>query len=163
MKNQEMKIHLWYDDQAEQAAKFYLSIFDNSEIESTNRYGKEGCEIHGKDEGTVMTVSFRLNDMNFIALNGGPNFKFNESISIVIFCETQGEIDHYWEKLSSDPSAEQCGWLKDKFGVSWQVVPKILPQLLNDTNQKKSEAVMKIFLKMKKLYISRLQKAYNNG
>ena len=110
---------LWFDNQAEDAAKFYVSIFDNSSIESVSRYGKEGFEIHGRPEGSVMAVSFRLDGQLFTALNGGPQFKFTEAISLQIFCETQNEVDQFWKKLSEGGSEGPCGWLKDKFGLSW--------------------------------------------
>ena len=125
MKHQEMTICLWYDSEAEEAAKFYTSIFKDSEIGEISRFGKEGFEHHGKPEGTAMTVSFKLNKMNFIALNGGPMFKFNEAISVMIHCDTQDEIDHYWFSLTEGGEEGPCGWLKDKYGVSWQIVPKI--------------------------------------
>jgi predicted 3-demethylubiquinone-9 3-methyltransferase (glyoxalase superfamily) len=154
MKKQKMTICLWFDDQAEAAAKFYTSIFENSEMGKVSRYGKEGFEIHGKHAGDAMVVNFRLNDMDFVGLNGGPLFKFNEALSIVVDCETQEEIDHYWERLSEGGNESQCGWLKDKFGVSWQIKPTILDKLMSDP--KKSEGVMKAFLKMKKFDIEKL-------
>jgi predicted 3-demethylubiquinone-9 3-methyltransferase (glyoxalase superfamily) len=152
---------LWFDSQAEQAATFYTGIFKNSRIKSISRYGEVGREVHGQPAGKVMTVAFELDGQAFTALNGGPVFKFNESISFQVNCETQEEVDHYWEKLSDggDPQAQQCGWLKDKFGVSWQVVPAILIQLLNDPNPKKSESVMAAMLKMKKIDIATLKQA----
>jgi predicted 3-demethylubiquinone-9 3-methyltransferase (glyoxalase superfamily) len=124
---------LWFDKEAEDAAKFYVSIFKDSKINGTSRYGKEGYEIHGQKEGTVMTVDFTLNGQPFIGLNGGPHFKFTEAVSFTIPCDTQDEIDFYWDKLTAGGGEEQpCGWLKDKFGLSWQVVPTILPKLLKD-------------------------------
>jgi predicted 3-demethylubiquinone-9 3-methyltransferase (glyoxalase superfamily) len=152
---------LWFDSQAEQAATFYTGIFKNSRIKSISRYGEAGREAHGQPAGKVMTVAFELDGQAFTALNGGPVFKFNESISFQVNCETQEEVDHYWEKLSDggDPQAQQCGWIKDKFGVSWQVVPAILIQLLNDPNPKKSESVMAAMLKMKKIDIATLKQA----
>lgn len=158
---QKMTICLWFDNQAEEAAKYYTSIFKNSEMGSISRYGKAGFEIHHKPEGTAMVVSFKLNDMNFNALNGGPEFKFNEAISIIINCDTQEEIDNYWDKLTSEGGQEvQCGWLKDKFGVSWQIVPSQLEKLMSDPDSSKSERVMKAFLPMKKIEIAKLQEAY---
>jgi len=121
---------LWFDDQAEEAVKLYTSIFKNSKIGKTTRYGEAGREIHGKEPGTVLTVSFELDGQAFTALNGGPMFKFTEAISLMVNCETQEEVDYFWDKLTpgGDPRAQQCGWLKDKFGVSWQVVPTIVSE-----------------------------------
>ena len=153
---------LWLDNNAEEATSFYTSIFKNSKIGNVTRYGKEGHEIHGKEEGTVMTVDFEIEGQKFLALNGGPIFKFNEAISFQIYCETQEEVDYYWEKLSEagDEKAQQCGWLKDRYGVSWQVVPTVLIKMLQDKDPKKSESVMKALLQMRKLDISALKKAY---
>src|SRR5215813_15547360 len=114
---------LWFDNQAEEAARFYVSLFNNSAIGTITRYGKEGFEVHGRPAGSVMTVSFRLEGQEFTALNGGPHFKFNEAISFVVHCETQEEADYYWDKLLAGGSPVQCGWLKDRFGVFWQIVP----------------------------------------
>ena len=153
---------LWFDDQGEEAAKFYTSIFKDSKIGDVTRYGKEGYEIHGKEEGTVMTVEFEIEGQKFLALNGGPIFKFNEAISFQVYCETQEEVDYYWEKLSEggDEKAQQCGWLKDKYGVSWQIVPIILIKMLKDKDSENSQKVMKAMLQMHKLDISTLKKAY---
>lgn len=153
---------LWFDDQGEEAAKFYTSIFKDSKIGDVTRYGKEGYEIHGREEGTVMTVEFEIEGQKFLALNGGPIFKFNEAISFQVYCETQEELDYYWEKLSEggDEKAQQCGWLKDKYGVSWQIVPTILIKMLKDNDSEKSQKVMKAMLQMHKLDISTLKKAY---
>jgi predicted 3-demethylubiquinone-9 3-methyltransferase (glyoxalase superfamily) len=153
---------LWFDDQGEEAAKFYTSIFKDSKIRDVTRYGKEGYEIHGREEGTVMTVEFEIEGQKFLALNGGPIFKFNEAISFQVYCETQEELDNYWEKLSEggDEKAQQCGWLKDKYGVSWQIVPTILIKMLKDNDSEKSQKVMKAMLQMHKLDISTLKKAY---
>ena len=148
---------LWFDKEAEDAAKFYVSIFKDSKINSTSRYGKEGYEIHGQKEGTVMTVDFILNGQPFIGLNGGPQFKFTEAVSFTIPCETQEEINFYWEKLTEGGEEGPCGWLKDKFGLSWQVVPTILPKLLKDPE--KSGRVMNAFMKMKKFDIEKLKNA----
>lgn len=148
---------LWFDYQAEEAAKFYTSVFKNSKIETINRYGKEGFEIHRQKEGTVLTVIFQINGQSFTAMNGGPLFKFNEAVSFQIFCDTQNEIDDYWNKLTDGGEESQCGWLKDKFGVSWQVVPSILPELLADS--KRSEKVMNALLQMRKFDIEKLLKA----
>ncbi|MDW0119137.1 MAG: VOC family protein [Nitrososphaeraceae archaeon] len=153
---------LWFDDNAEEAVKFYLSIFKNSKVGNVTRYGKEGYEIHKKKEGSVMTIDFEIEGQKFLALNGGPIFKFNEAISFQIYCDTQEEIDYYWEKLTEggDKNAQVCGWLKDKFGVSWQVVPIALIKMLQDKDSKKSERVMKVMLQMQKLDIDALSKAY---
>jgi predicted 3-demethylubiquinone-9 3-methyltransferase (glyoxalase superfamily) len=153
---------LWFDDQGEDAAKFYTSIFKDSKMGDVTRYGKEGYEIHGREEGTVMTVEFEIEGQKFLALNGGPIFKFNEAISFQVYCETQEEVDYYWEKLSEggDEKAQQCGWLKDKYGVSWQIVPTILIKMLKDKDSEKSQRVMKAMLQMHKLDISTLKKAY---
>ena len=153
---------LWFDSNAEEAAKFYTSIFKNSKIGKISRYGKEGYEIHGKPAGTVLTIEFELNGQTFTALNGGPMFKFNEAISFQVSCESQEELDYYWEKLSEggDEKAQQCGWLKDKYGVSWQIVPVILGEMLQDKDPAKSERVMKALLQMKKLDIKTLKQAY---
>jgi predicted 3-demethylubiquinone-9 3-methyltransferase (glyoxalase superfamily) len=153
---------LWFDNNAEEAAKFYTSIFKKSKIGKILRYGKEGYEIHGKPEGTVLTVEFELNGQTFTALNGGPAFKFNEAISFQVHCKSQNEVDYYWEKLSKggDEKAQQCGWLKDRYGVSWQIVPVVLVEMLRDKNAEKSERVMKAMLQMKKLDIKTLKQAY---
>jgi predicted 3-demethylubiquinone-9 3-methyltransferase (glyoxalase superfamily) len=153
---------LWFDDKAEEAAKFYVSVFKGSKIGDIARYGKEGYEIHGREAGTVMTVEFEIEEQKFLALNGGPIFKFNEAISFQVHCETQEEVDYYWDKLSEggDKKAQQCGWLKDKYGLSWQIVPTILPKMLKDKDTKKSQRVMKAMLQMHKLDIQTLIKAY---
>jgi len=153
---------LWFDNNAEEAVAFYVSIFKNVKIGNVTRYGKEGYEIHKREEGTVMTVDFELEGQKFLALNGGPVFKFNEAISFQIYCETQEEVNYYWEKLTEggDKKAQQCGWLKDQYGVSWQVVPSILVKMLQDKDSSKSERVMKAMLQMQKLDISTLRKAY---
>jgi len=153
---------LWFDDKAEEAAKFYTSVFKDSKIGDVTRYGKEGYEIHGKEEGTVMTVEFEIEGQKFLGLNGGPIFKFNEAISFQVYCETQEEVDYYWVKLSEggDEKAQVCGWLKDKYGVSWQIVPIILIEMLKDKDSEKSQRVMKAMLQMHKLDISTLKKAY---
>lgn len=154
---------LWFDDQAEDAAKFYTAIFSNSRINTISYYGEEGQEIHGKPAGSVLAVAFELDGCAFSALNGGPAFTFNEAISLMVTCETQGEVDLYWEKLAEggDKNAQQCGWLKDKFGVSWQIVPAILFKLLSDTDGQKSQRAMGAMLQMRKLDIEALQLAFN--
>ena len=153
---------LWFDDQAEEAVKFYTVIFRNSKIVNIARYGEAGREIHRKPAGSVMTVAFELDGQPFTALNGGPVFKFNEAISFQINCETQEEVDYYWEKLSEggDEKAQQCGWLKDKYGVSWQVVPKVLPEMVSNPDSEKSQRAMKAMLQMKKIDIAELERAY---
>jgi predicted 3-demethylubiquinone-9 3-methyltransferase (glyoxalase superfamily) len=150
---------LWFDTEAEAAARHYTSIFKNSKFGKIARYGKEGKEIHGKDAGTVMTVEFEIEDQKFLALNGGPHFKFNEAVSFQILCDTQAEVDYFWEKLAQGGNEGPCGWLKDKFGLSWQVVPKALPELLQDKNAERAGRVMQAMLKMRKLDIAALQKA----
>ena len=156
---------LWFDNQAEEAAKFYTSIFKNSKIGNIARYGKEGYEIHGREAGTVMTVDFEIEGQTFVALNGGPVFRFNEAISFQVLCKTQEDVDYYWKKLSKggDEKAQQCDWLKDKYGVSWQIVPTILGELLRDKDRKKSEKVMAALLQMQKLDITTLKRAYEQG
>ena len=150
---------LWLDDQAEEAAQFYTGIFPDSEILERGYYTEEGVEFHGKPAGSVMTVLFRLNGYDFTTLNGGPQFKFTEAISLVVNCETQAEVDEYWEKLSAGGQKVQCGWVKDKFGLSWQIVPTILKELLKD-DPEKSNRVMQAVMKMTKLDIAQLQEAY---
>ena len=153
---------LWFDDQAEAAAQFYTAIFPHSRIVNVARYGDAGQEIHGKPAGTVMVVAFELDGQAFTALNGGPMFTFNEAISFQVTCETQAEVDYYWEKLSAggDATAQQCGWLKDQYGVSWQVVPRVLPEMLSDPDATKSQRAMVAMLQMKKLDIDALTRAY---
>ena len=153
---------LWFDDQAEEAVAFYTSIFKNSKVVDVSRYGEAGREVHGKTPGTVMTVGFELDGQAFTALNGGPIFRFNEAISLQVNCETQQEVDHYWEKLSKggDERAQQCGWLKDKYGVSWQVVPRALIEMIKDSDAEKSGRVMEVMLRMKKIDIAELKRAY---
>ncbi len=158
---QKITPHLWFDTQAEEAANFYTSIFKNSKIKNIARYPKAAEEVSGKKTGSAMTVAFTLEGQDFVALNGGPVFKFNESISFIVNCASQEEVDYYWEKLSADPKAEQCGWLKDKYGVSWQIVPSALSEMLKANDPKKSENVMAALLKMKKLDIKTLQQAYD--
>lgn len=158
---QKITSNLWFDDQAEEAATFYTSIFKNSHIGKITRYGKAGYEFHRKAEGSAMTVEFFIEGQQFVALNGGPDFKFNEAISFIVNCDTQEELDYYWERLSEggDEKAQMCGWLKDKFGVSWQIVPSILTDLLNDASAGQSEKVTEAIFKMKKLDIVTLQNA----
>lgn len=160
---QKITSNLWFDKQAEEAVKYYVSIFKNAKIGKITKYGKEGQDIHGMPEGTVMTVEFWLEGQKFVALNGGPHFKFNEAISFVVNCETQDEIDFYWNKLSEggDKNAQQCGWLKDKYGLSWQVVPVQLAEMFSDADTKKTQRLMKVMLKMKKMDLEKLQQAFN--
>ena len=146
---------LWFDTQAEEAAKFYVSIFKDSKIVNIARYGDAGP---GR-KGSVMTVEFRLEGLEFVALNGGPHFKFTEAISFVVNCKTQAEVDKFWTKLSAGGKEVQCGWLKDKFGLSWQIVPTILGELMSDKDPAKSERVMEAMLKMVKLDINKLKAA----
>jgi len=154
---------LWFDDQAEEAVKFYTSIFKNSKVGKVLRYDEEAAKISqsGRPPGSVLTLEFQIEGQNFVALNGGPAFKFNESISFVVNCETQEEVDYFWQKLTADGGNEsQCGWLKDKFGVSWQVVPTVLSEMLHDKDPEKSERVMKAMLQMQKIDINKLKAAY---
>ena len=154
---------LWFEDQAEEAARFYTGIFKNSKIGKISRYGEAGREIHRRPPGSVMTVAFELDGQEFTALNGGPVFKFNEAISLQVNCKDQKEVDYYWEKLGEggDERAQQCGWLKDKYGVSWQVVPTALTDMFSDPKSEKSQRAMTALLQMKKLDIAKLEQAYN--
>jgi len=151
---------LWFNDKAEEAVNFYISVFKNSKVGTVSRYGSDGAEVSGKQAGTVMTVSFQLYGQDFIALNGGPMFKFTEAISLVVSCETQEEVDEYWEKLSAGGKTNQCAWLDDKFGVSWQIVPDILIELLSDPDPAKASRVMRAMMQMTKIGIAALQRAY---
>jgi predicted 3-demethylubiquinone-9 3-methyltransferase (glyoxalase superfamily) len=152
---------LWFDNQAEEAVKFYTAIFKNSKVGKITRYGESAEEAAGRPAGSVMTVEFELEGQRFTALNGGPVFKFNESISFVANCKTQEEVDYFWEKLTADGGQEiECGWLKDKFGVSWQIVPTVLIEMLHDKDEAKAERVMKAMLQMHKLDIKTLKDAY---
>jgi predicted 3-demethylubiquinone-9 3-methyltransferase (glyoxalase superfamily) len=154
---------LWFDSEAEEAARFYASVFPDSTIGRISRYGSEGREIHGRPEGSVMTVDFSLNGQPFTALNGGPAFTFNEAISFQVICASQEEVDHFWDRLTAggDPAAQQCGWLKDRFGVSWQVVPEGLDELLNGPDAEKSGRAMNALLQMKKLDIGAIRRAHD--
>ncbi len=147
---------LWFDDKAEEAANFYASIFKNSKVKAITRYG-DGAP---RPKGSVMTVAFELNGQEFTALNGGPHFKFNEAVSFVVNCETQEEIDHFWTKLSAGGREVECGWLKDKYGLSWQIVPTVLREMMQDKDPQRSQRVMTALLQMKKLDIQVLKKAY---
>jgi predicted 3-demethylubiquinone-9 3-methyltransferase (glyoxalase superfamily) len=152
---------LWFEDEAEEAARFYVSIFKNSRIGAIARYSEAGREVHKRPTGSVMTVDFELDGQRFTALNGGPEFKFNEAISFQVNCSNQEDVDYYWEKLSAggDPKAQVCGWLKDKYGLSWQVVPAVLPELLKDHESPKAKRVMEAMLRMKKIDIRELERA----
>lgn len=149
---------LWFSDEAEEAARYYTGIFPNSRIIQVQHYGKAGFEVHGRPEGSVMVVDFELDGQRFTALNGGPLFKFNEAVSLQIYCDDQKEIDYYWAKLTvgGDPKAQVCGWLKDKYGLSWQVVPRAMPELSSPGGQR----AMEVFLRMKKIDIAELERAY---
>jgi len=151
---------LWFDNQAEEAARFYTSIFKNSKIKSVTRYGDAGAQASGRPKGSVMTVSFEIEGQEFVGLNGGPVFKFSEAISFVVNCKTQDEVDEMWAKLTaSGGEPGPCGWLKDKYGLSWQVVPTVLSELLESKDAKKAERVMAAMLKMSKLDIEALEQA----
>ncbi len=160
-----LKANLWFDSNAEEAADFYTQIFKDSSIGRKTFFGKEGFEIHGMKEGTLMTIEFTLNGMEIIALNGGPVFKFSEAVSFVVLVDSQDELDYYWDNLKEggDESAQQCGWLKDKFGLSWQVVPAFLNDYLSDPDKEKSNRVLKAMLQMKKLDFGQLQTAYSGS
>jgi predicted 3-demethylubiquinone-9 3-methyltransferase (glyoxalase superfamily) len=151
---------IWLEKDAEKAAAFYVSVFKKSRILKTSYYPKASEEVSGQKKGSVMTVRFTLEGQEFMVLNGGPFFKLNEAVSFMVYCDTQEEIDYYWNNLSFVPESEQCGWLKDKFGLSWQIVPTILEEMITDKDQQKVERMMAVFLKMKKLDIKALKKAY---
>jgi predicted 3-demethylubiquinone-9 3-methyltransferase (glyoxalase superfamily) len=158
---QKITPNLWFDNQAEEAANFYVSIFKNSKIGDITRYGEAAAEISGKPKGSVMTVTFQVEGQEFTALNGGPQFKFTEATSLLVNCDTQQEVDELWEKLSEGGEEGPCGWLKDKYGVSWQVVPRILDEMIRDPDPVKAERVMKAMLQMQKIDIAGLQQAYD--
>jgi predicted 3-demethylubiquinone-9 3-methyltransferase (glyoxalase superfamily) len=151
---------LWFDSQAEEAARFYCSVFKNSKLGRVSHFPDAGQEIHGKEAGSVMTVEFEIDGQPFVALNGGPQFKFDEAVSFQIYCETQSEIDHYWKALTEGGQEGPCGWLKDKFGLSWQVVPAAIPQMMSDADPARAARVMDAFMKMKKFDVAALQRAY---
>lgn len=154
---------LWFDTQAEDAAKYYISIFPNSKITATTHYSEAGRNVHHKLPGTVLTVGFELDGQHFTALNGGPQFKFTEAVSFVVHCDSQAEVDHFWEKLGAggDPKAQQCGWLKDKFGLSWQIIPTAMIKMLSDPDRAKSGRAMQAMMQMKKLDIAKMQAAFD--
>jgi len=151
---------LWFENEAEQAANFYVSVFGDSKLRGITRYDAEAARASGRPEGSVMTVAFELEGQEFTALNGGPHFKFTEAISFVVHCKTQEEVDHFWEKLSAGGQEVQCGWLKDRFGVSWQVVPTLLIEMLQDEEPQRAKRVMAAMLKMKKIDLEALKQAY---
>jgi predicted 3-demethylubiquinone-9 3-methyltransferase (glyoxalase superfamily) len=152
---------LWFDNEAEDAAKLYTTVFGNSRIKQISRYTEAGREIHGKPPGSVMVVEFELEGQTFTALNGGPQFKFDEAVSFQVMCDSQDEIDHFWMRLSEGGKEGPCGWLKDRFGLSWQVVPSVLAQMMKDADGAKSGRVMNAIMTMKKLDLDALQRAYS--
>jgi predicted 3-demethylubiquinone-9 3-methyltransferase (glyoxalase superfamily) len=156
---------LWFDDQAETAANFYVSVFPNSKIQAISRFSGAGQEIHGRPEGSVMTVAFELDGQPFTALNGGPFFKFNEALSLQVGCDTQEEIDRYWRLLGEggDPAAQQCGWLKDRYGLSWQIVPRVLIAMITDPDRAKAMRATNAMLQMKKFDLSSLKLAFERS
>lgn len=164
-KVQRINTCLWFDGQAEEAAQFYTGIFPNSRVREIARYPGVGQEIHGHAEGSVMTVAFDLGDMEFTALNGGPEFQFSLAVSFQVMCDTQEEVDYYWERLGAggDPSAQVCGWLKDKYGVSWQVVPTMMERMFDDYRSEGARRAMAAMLEMKKLDIAALRRAYDGA
>jgi predicted 3-demethylubiquinone-9 3-methyltransferase (glyoxalase superfamily) len=151
---------LWFDDQAEEAVNFYVSVFDNSRVRGVTRYDDASSRAAGRPAGSVMTIDFELDGQAFTALNGGPHFTFTEAISFVVSCRTQDEVDHFWQALSAGGQEVQCGWLKDRFGVSWQIVPIVLPEMLQDRDPEKARRVVAAMLQMKKISIDGLRRAY---
>ena len=153
---------LWFDSQAEEAAEFYVSLFKNSKLGNVLRYDAESAKVSGQAEGSVLTMEFELDGQSFTAMNGGPLFKFSEAVSLMIDCEDQAEVDHFWDALTKDGEESQCGWLKDKFGLSWQIVPKQLNKLMSGADPVKTQKVMHALLQMKKLDLAALEAAYNS-
>jgi predicted 3-demethylubiquinone-9 3-methyltransferase (glyoxalase superfamily) len=155
--------YLWFDGQAEEAAELYVSLFADSGIDSVSRYPEAGRDVHGREPGTAMTVHFRLAGQPFVALNGGPQFRFTEAVSFMVTCESQAELDALWDRLTEggDPAAQQCGWCKDRFGVSWQVVPAALERYLADPDPGRSSRAMEAMLRMKKIEVAELERAAN--
>jgi predicted 3-demethylubiquinone-9 3-methyltransferase (glyoxalase superfamily) len=152
---------LWFDNNAEEAVNFYVSIFKNSKVGKVTRYNEASAKAAGRPKGSVMTAEFQLEGQNFVAINGGPHFKFTEAISFVVDCETQEEVDYFWEKLTADGGQEsQCAWLKDKYGLSWQIVPRVLIEMLQDKDAQKAQRVMEAMLQMRKIDIATLKRAY---
>lgn len=160
---QKITPNLWFDNEAEEAARFYVSIFKNSKIGDITHYGESAAAVSGKPKGSVLTVTFQIEGQEFVALNGGPQFKFTEAISLCVNCDTQQEVDELWEKLTEGGEPGPCGWLKDKYGVSWQVVPRALSEMMLDPDPAKAERVMKALLQMRKLDIQGLKQAYERG
>ena len=158
---QKVVTNLWFDSEAEAAAKFYISIFKNSKIKSLNHYGEAGAQMSGRAVGQVMVVNFELDGQEYIALNGGPMFKFNHAISLMVKCADQKEIDYFWEKLSEGGEEEPCGWLRDKYGLSWQIVPQQMDQMMTDKDSARADRVMKAMADMKKLDLAKLTAAFN--
>ena len=158
---QKISPFLWFDNQAEEAANFYVSVFKNSRIKAVSRYGEAGREVHGREPGSVMVVDFELDGQSFAALNGGPLFKFNEAVSFQVNCDSQAEIDHFWSALTEGGRESQCGWLKDRFGLSWQIVPSQLPQIMSGGDAARQDRVMTAVMGMKKFDIAALQRAYD--
>lgn len=154
---------LWFNDQAEEAMRFYVSVFKNSKVGRVTRYGEAGAKVSGRPKGSVMTATFEIEGQEFMALNGGPHFTLSEAVSFIVKCDTQKEIDTFWEKLSEGGEKGVCGWLKDKFGLSWQIVPTMLSDMLQDKDAEKTNRVMQAILQMKKLDIARLQEAYGRS
>ena len=153
---------LWFDNNAEEAVNFYVSIFKNSKVGKVTRYNEASSKAAGRPEGSVMTMEFQLEQQNFVAINGGPHFKFTEAISFVVNCESQEEVDYFWNKLTADGGQEsQCAWLKDKYGLSWQIVPRVLIEMIGDKDRQKAQRVMEAMLQMKKIDIATLQRAYD--
>jgi len=153
---------LWFDSNAEEAVNFYVSIFKNSKLGKVTRYNEASSKAAGRPEGSVMTMEFQLEGQSFTAINGGPHFKFTEAISFVVDCETQEEVDYFWNKLTADGGQEsQCAWLKDKYGLSWQIVPRVLIEMIGDKDPQKAQRVMEAMLQMKKIDIATLQRAYD--
>ena len=151
---------LWFDTEAEEAANFYCSVFTNSKIGMISRYGKSGQDVHRKPPGSVMVAAFEIEGQKFIALNGGPQFKFSEAVSFQVHCDTQAEIDHFWDKLAEGGQPGRCGWLKDKYGVSWQIIPTMLPEIMGGSDTEKSQRAMSAFMQMSKFDIEKLRQAY---
>lgn len=154
---------LWFNDQAEEAMRFYVSVFKNSKVGRVTRYGEAGAKVSGRPKGSVMTATFEIEGQEFMALNGGPHFTLSEAVSFIVKCDTQKEIDTFWEKLSEGGEKGVCGWLKDKFGLSWQIVPTVLSDMMQDKDAEKTNRVMEAILQMKKLDIARLQEAYGRS
>lgn len=158
-----VRLNLWFDSEAEEAAAFYTSVFKNAKLGRVTRFPAAGQKIHGKPAGSVMTIEFELDGRPFVALNGGPQFKFNEALSLEVVCADQAEVDYYWEKLGEggDPSAQQCGWLKDRFGLSWQIVPSGMEEMMNHPDRERSERAFRAMLAMKKLDIAEMRRAFD--